>query len=88
MHSTQVTGGIIALVILLASLASLAIRKEALIGRGVDGHPDFAGRPVDAIRVATQFMFTSKPVRIVITGRTFQSEYSSRYHLGPCRGRA
>lgn len=77
-HSTQMACSIVTLIISLASLASFAICKEGLVRRRVDRHPNLTRLSVDAIGMATQFMFTPEAVGIVVTGRTLQSEYSSR----------
>jgi hypothetical protein len=76
-HPTQVTCGVITLVIPLASLASLAVRKEGLVWRRVDSHPNLTRFPMNTVGMATQFMFTAKTVRVIIALWTFQPEHFS-----------
>lgn len=49
MHSSKMAGRIVALVISLPCLASLAVCKEAFIRGGVDGYPHLARFPVHPI---------------------------------------
>lgn len=56
---------VVALVIPLASLAGLAVCEKRLIWRGVDGHPDLARLPVDAIGMTSQLMLAPEAIGIV-----------------------
>jgi len=77
------TRGIVALVVLLARLTGLAIRKESLVWRRVDGDPDFARLSMDAIRMTAQLVLTAEAFGVVVACRTFEPE-----HLpGQCLGR-
>lgn len=66
MHTPEVTGGVIAFIVLFPRLAGFAVCKKRLVRRGVNGHPDLAGLPVDTVRMASQFMFTAESVGIVV----------------------
>lgn len=50
-HASQVTCRIVALIIPFTCLTGLAIRKERLVRRRVDGHPHLARLSMDAIGV-------------------------------------
>ena len=77
------TRGVVALVVLLARLTGLAIRKESLVWRRVDGDPDFARLSMDAIRMTAQLVLTAEAFGVVVACRTFEPE-----HLpGQCFGR-
>jgi hypothetical protein len=48
-HAPEMTGGVVAFIVPLACLTGFAVREEGLIGRSVDGYPDLARLPVDAV---------------------------------------
>jgi hypothetical protein len=72
-HSPEVTGGIVALIVPLASLACFAIGKEGLVVRRVERHPDFASLLVDAVCMATQLVLATKAIRVVIADAALES---------------
>ena len=74
--------GVVALVVLLAGLTGLAIRKESLVWRCVDGDPDFARLSMDAIRMTAQLVLTAKAFGVVVAYRTFEPEHLPRQCLG------
>jgi hypothetical protein len=52
-HAPEMAGGVVAFIVPLACLTGFAIREEGLIGRSVDGDPDFARLPVNAVCMAS-----------------------------------
>ena len=82
MHASQMTCGVIALIISLSGLASLAISKKCFAGRCVDRHPNFTQLSVNSIGMSTQFMLTPEAIGIIIARRTLQTKNPSRRR--PC----
>jgi hypothetical protein len=65
MHASEVTCGVVAFVIPLPGLACLTVGQERLIGRSVDGHPDFTCLFVDTVGMTSELMLTAEAIGIV-----------------------
>lgn len=71
MHASKVTCGVVAFVVLLSGLARLTVGQERLVGRSVDGHPDFTCLFVDTVGMTSELMLTAEAIGIVPAERTF-----------------
>jgi len=69
-HASKVTCGVVAFVVLLSGLARLTVGQERLVGRSVDGHPDFTCLFVHTVGMTSELMLTAEAIGIVPAERT------------------